>query len=563
MSPSKAVLTAILAAAFTTRAAAQPTPIKHVIIIMQENRSFDQYFGTFPGADGIPAGTCVPLDPKRPHQGCIAPYHTQLDLNAGGPHSAAAAQDDLDDGVTTVLQDGYVHAQTSAALGGKCNTNPNDPSCAGNLLGVLLHDVVSYHTDAEIPNYWAYAKTFVLQDRMFESERTWSLPSHLGLVSEWSAECEDQKKALTCTTSVTPKRPSGKTTYPWANLFQLLDAGGVGWKYYVGAGSEPDCPDGSMTCDAVPLVAGHGGIWNPAPLFASVRAMPPSYIAGHIQVSSQFKLDLTGGTLPAVSWIIPAEAVSEHAPGGVTAGMEYVTGLVNAVMASPYWNSTAIFLTWDDWGGYYDHVTPPYVDSNRSKTPVEGYGLRVPGLLISPWARPHMIDHAIYSFDAYATFIENIFLGGQRLSPAALGNPDNRPTQRDAITMVSVLGTSGLVPVGDLRSEFDFLQTPQPTLILPDYIPPALTAKCNENATTLVCRSRVVTLSWAPVASTQVPGPFTYHVQRDGADLPQCAGAVTTCTDRPGSGTHLYRVNAIGTQGTASPLSAAAQAQEP
>ena len=104
----------------------------------------------------------------------------------------------------------------------------------------------------------------------------------------------------------------------------------------------------------------------------------------------------------------------------ISNGVAYVTGIINAIMRSPDWNSTAIFLAWDDWGGFYDHVVPPKVDAN-------GYGLRVPGLVISPYAKHGYIDHQTLSFDAYDKFIEDDFLNGQRLDPRTDGRPDPRP----------------------------------------------------------------------------------------------------------------------------------------
>ena len=141
--------------------------------------------------------------------------------------------------------------------------------------------------------------------------------------------------------------------------------------------------------------------------------------------------------------------MGEHPPALVSAGQAYVTSLINAVMQGPEWNSTAIFLAWDDWGGFYDHVAPPEVDRN-------GYGLRVPGLVISPYARAGFVDHQTLSFDAYAKFIEDVFLGGQRLDPATDGRPDPRPTVREAVHIL-----------GDLRHDFDFNQSPRPPLLLP------------------------------------------------------------------------------------------------
>ena len=117
-------------------------------------------------------------------------------------------------------------------------------------------------------------------------------------------------------------------------------------------------------------------------------------------------------------------------------------------MQGPDWNSTVIFLAWDDWGGFYDHVVPPTVDQN-------GYGLRVPGLVISPFAKKGFIDHQTLSFDAYLKLIEDIFLNGQRLDPKTDGRPDPRPTVRESVSTL-----------GDLLQEFDFNQTPLPPLIL-------------------------------------------------------------------------------------------------
>ena len=535
--------------------------IDHVIIIMQENRSFDQYFGTFPGADGIPAGTCVPNDPAAPSKGCVTPFHDVLDVNAGGPHSADAAQSDLDDGISQAKMDGFVLQQSRA--GGKgCLKNPNKPNCTANLQGVLLHDAVSYHTDQEIPNYWAYARNFVLQDHMFENERSWSLPSHLALTSLWSAACTNQKAALTCVSSPQLDFPKANTVYPWANVFQLLDSKSVSWKYYLSDGKEPDCIDGGVDCVLGDQSAEVPSIWNPAGFYASVKQMGKAYLATHAVDTGNFLKDIKAGALPTVSWVVPSNAFSEHPPNGVTLGMIYVTTLVNAVMASPYWNTTAIFITWDDWGGFYDHVPPPFAEANGTKTPVQGYGLRVPGLLISPWARPHMIDHAIYSADAFTTLIEDLFLSGTRLVPAALGNPDNRPVQRDTLAQLRQIDGT-MVPVGNLLSEFDFNQTPLPPLILPVNTPPNITVSCAQDAKTLVCHSPTVAISWGEFSAPKASGPVTYEVTRDAATIPQCSGVKLTCTDQPGSGAHLYRIRSLNANAGISPLSAAAIATLP
>lgn len=526
---------------------------------MQENRSFDHYFGTFPGANGFPAGTCVPLDPANPTQGCIPPFYDPNDINAGAPHGAPNALADIDDGVTTAKQDGYVLQQSLAKITAHCIKAPNDPACAGTIAGQSIHDAMGYHDARDIPNYWSYAATFVLQDAMFAGVRSWSLPSHLDLTSEWVANCTDNTKASTCTTASTVPKPIGTTRYPWANVFDLLNAHNVNWRYYLGTGNEPDCEDDEMSCNPQLQTAAVPSIWNPLPYYSSIRNQGLAYQHDHIVSTDRFLADINHGTLRQVSWIVPNSEFSEHAPGGVTAGMEYVTSLVNAIMASPYWQSTAIFVAWDDWGGFYDHYTPPNVDTNSSPTPVQGFGIRVPGLMISAYARHGYIDHSVYSFDSYAKFVEDLFMGGARLDPAALGNPDSRPTPfRDALTTVTFMnGTT--VPFGNLMSEFDFTQKPLPPLVLSTHIPTGITTNCAQNLF-YICAGNKVTISWVSVTGPQVPGPFIYHLLRDDAELTACAGTTTTCTDQPPPGEHVYRVYSVASDGTRSPNSAGAVA---
>ena len=140
--------------------------------------------------------------------------------------------------------------------------------------------------------------------------------------------------------------------------------------------------------------------WNPLPAFPAVKNDPTQF--SRLTDATQFYTDAQNGTLPQVSWIIPNSTLSEHPPASVATGMDYVTGLVNAVMNSPQWNSTAIFIAWDDWGGFYDHVDPPKVDQY-------GLGIRVPGLVISPYARQGYVDHKTYSFESWLRLIEERF----------------------------------------------------------------------------------------------------------------------------------------------------------
>ena len=151
---------------------------------------------------------------------------------------------------------------------------------------------------------------------------------------------------------------------------------------------------------------------------------------------------LDNNTLPAVSWLVPSEKVSDHPPSLITNGQAYVTGLINSIMRSRAWDSTAIFLCWDDWGSFYDHVKPPTVGA-------QGYGLRVPALVISPYAKPGHIDHQILSQDSYLKFIEDDFLHGQRLDPRTDGRPDPRPDVRENAKIL-----------GNLANDFNFQQDP-------------------------------------------------------------------------------------------------------
>jgi phospholipase C len=421
--------------------------IKHVVIIMQENRSFDHYFGTYPGAQGLPTkdgkfAVCVP-DAKG---SCTEPFHDTNDRNFGAGHGAAAAAADIDGG----KMDGFVK-QAEAEKDKACK-DPNDPACAFKEARL---DVMGFHDRSELGNYWAYADNFVLQDHMFEPNASWSLPEHLFQVSEWSAKCSRAGDPKSCVNELDhPDLPRdfGKggqsrrdPDYAWTDLTFLLHKAGVSWGYFVFPGAEPDCEDDSAACKPVKQGPKTPGIWNPLPFFDTVKEDGE---LKNVQDLKNFYAAAKAGTLPAVSWIAPAQQVSEHPPALISLGQAYVTSLVNAAMQGPDWNSTAIFIAWDDWGGFYDHLAPPSVDQN-------GYGLRVPGLVISPYAKKGFIDHQVLSFDAYVKFIEDDFLSGQRLDPKTDGRPDPRPTVRENVQVL-----------GDLRNDFDFEQEPRRPLVL-------------------------------------------------------------------------------------------------
>ena len=421
--------------------------IQHVVVIMQENRTFDEYFGTYPGTDGLPrqAGKFTVCVPDPASGTCVAPYHDSMDSNSGGPHTVANAIADINGG----RMDGFI----GQAEKGIRTCPANDPSCTS----LAAQDVMGYKDARDIPNYWAYAQNFVLQDRMFQSNASWSFPEHLYLVSEWSATCDRPADPMSCKTNINvpgnKNSSTGKVSgnnqaarnFAWTSLTYLLYTHHISWRYYLAEGMTADCEDGSATCPPAQQRVGTPDIWNPLPGFTDVRADGQ---LGNIQTIDHFYADVKAGTLPAVSWIAPNGVVSEHPPARVSTGQAYVTTLVNTIMRSPLWSSTAIFVNWDDWGGFYDHVVPPLVDS-------AGYGLRVPGLVISPYARAGTIDHQTLSQDAYAKFIEDDFLAGLRIDPRTDGRPDSRPDVREADPAL-----------GDIALEFNFAQPPLPPLIL-------------------------------------------------------------------------------------------------
>jgi phospholipase C len=429
--------------------------IKHVIVIEQENRSFDNYFGTFPGADGIPMKNgvptvCVPM----PSGGCQKPYHDTSDVNGGGPHGEANAKADVDGG----KMDGFISQAANAKKGcGADVSTVDNPECSNS----ATPDVMGYHTAAEIPNYWTYAKDFTLDDHMFEPVASWSLPDHLYLVSGWSAKCSSPAPS-SCKNDITgPYTPiqmqkyvdqaidtgTADITNAWTDITWLLYNKHVSWAYYVQTGDQPDCDnDSAVVCPPVAQSYLTPGIWNPLPVFEDVQK---DHQLRNIQALNNYFAEAKKGTLPSVMWVTPSQADSEHPPGSVHQGQAYVTAVINAAMKSPDWDSTAIFLQWDDWGGFYDNVVPPPVDQN-------GYGLRVPAMVISPYAKTGYIDHETLSSDAYLKFIEDDFLGGSRLNPKTDGRPDPRPDVREDEKIL-----------GNMTNDFDFNQAPRAPVLLP------------------------------------------------------------------------------------------------
>ncbi len=339
--------------------------IQHVIWIIQENHSFDNYFGTYPGVDGIPPSTCLPKLPGS--QDCVEPFHMPAEQPVCDlSHEWNVAHAAYDHGTMA----GFVWAEGS-------------PYTMG------------YYDRRDIPNYWKYARHFTLFDHFFSSLEGPSLPNHVYTVAAQSgglivnvATLKQLEQAL--------HNPEGFT---FQSIVTLLTAGNVSWKYYVE--TNPNAPVTTLDFGNSKEISNPEPqqfyVWNPLPGFPSIRDNPK--LMGHLVAQEEFLRDLRDGTLPQVSYLVPDWDDSEHPPAVIGSGMWYVTKLINAIMQSRYWHSSAIFLTWDDYGGFYDHVPPPQLDAF-------GFGPRVPALLLSPYARRGHIDRETYEFSSILKFIE-------------------------------------------------------------------------------------------------------------------------------------------------------------
>jgi len=371
-------------------------PIEHVIIIDKENHSFDNMFGLFPGADGasqarLSSGKDVAL--------IRTPDRTLLDVG----HAGAAA--------------------TLAVNNGRMNRFDLLPGAEQN--GKIIAD--SQYQRADIPGYWQYARTFALDDHFFSTIMGPSFPNHLVMVAASSGGTVDNprgqiKHAWGCDggphSVVEGISPSGrhfltKPCFDFQTLPDILQRYRVSWKYY-----------------APPQYAS-GYVWSALDAVRHIRYSP--LWQSNVVRDTSFISDIQQGKLPAVSWLVTNAAFSDHPPASICLGEQWTVRQINAVMKSGYWKNTVIFLMWDDFGGFFDHVAPPHLD-------YISLGPRVPNIVISPYARPHLVDHTPLEFDSVLRFIEDDF----RLP--ALNNRDGSATS--------------------VRSSLDFHQQPLPPLLL-------------------------------------------------------------------------------------------------
>ncbi|MEP6983979.1 MAG: alkaline phosphatase family protein [Chloroflexota bacterium] len=335
------------------------TLIKHFVFLMQENHSFDNYFGTYPGANGIPADVCMPLDPfNTVSKDCIKPFHAS---------DSDVLPDDPDHSTQTFLtqynkgkMDGFVYALDQRNQDGRL--------------------AMTYYDDRDLPYYWNIADRYVLFDNFFSSAGDSSAINHFYWVAGTHNNPPEGQK-LQEYLAATP------------TIFDRLTEAGISWKFYV-QNYEPALT--YRTQDQYPGNRQSQVIW--VPLLTIDRFIDDPTLNSHIVNLDEYYTDLTKGTLPSVAFMVPS-GPSEHPPSSLLSGQRFVRVLLQSLMQSDYWNNSAFMLSYDDWGGWYDHVPPPQIDAY-------GLGPRVPALLISPYAKKGVIDHTQLEFTSALTFIE-------------------------------------------------------------------------------------------------------------------------------------------------------------
>ena len=349
-----AALALVPAASAATAPHAPTTPIKHFLFLMQENHTFDNYFGTYRGANGRPVKVCMPFNVADASKGCALPVHlgtrSVLDL----AHNSDVFKLQFRGGHLDGFQNAYRKAGVRGAL------------------------PMGYYDDRDIPYYWNIADRFVLFDRFFSSAHAGSVWNHM----YWVTGTPGNPKFDTLP-------PQGFGSLP--TIFDRLESAHVSWKFYV----QNYDPSNTWRTPAKGDRASQS-VW--VPLLAYARYIDNPALSAHIVDMNEYYRDAQNGTLPAVAYMVPAGS-SEHPPGRIQAGQSFIRTIVTELMRSPEWSSSAMMWSYDDWGGWYDHVRPPYVDRY-------GYGFRVPALLVSPWARRGRVDHSSRDFTSALKFIE-------------------------------------------------------------------------------------------------------------------------------------------------------------
>jgi phospholipase C len=370
-------------------ASAPPVPvgnyIKHVVIIVQENRSFDNLFNGFPGADTVSSakmsdGTVVQLQPH--------PLNYKEDIDHS--HNAFVA------GYDGARMDGF-DKEAYSAIG--------QPGAYTTVAGTAGY---KYVQRSDVQPYWTLAQQYTIGDRMFSTQSSGSYTAHQELVAGSAAPVGNGRVidfptglpwgcdggAGSTTSIITPDRKVSKNgpfpCFDFPTIATQLDDKKVTWKYY------------APTVDAGPPFANLGGdIWSVYDGIKSVR-YGPEWTTNISSPETNVLGDISAGKLAQVSYVIPSYANSDHSGSGSNTGPSWVTSVVNAIGESKYWKDTAVVIVWDEWGGWYDHVPPPQVD-------FDGLGFRVPMIVVSPYARKAYVSHTQYEFGSVLKFVEEAF----------------------------------------------------------------------------------------------------------------------------------------------------------
>jgi phospholipase C len=332
------------------------TPIQHFIVLMQQNHTFDNYFGTFPGADGIPPYTCMPsnFSDERTNT-CVKPFHIENYPVIDMPHNSNVFESDYNGG----KMDGFVRSIRSFNLDGSL--------------------AMAYYDYRDISYYWGLAKQYVLFDRYFSSAHAGSVPNRMFWIAGQPGTMNNN----------IPADGFGDMQ----TIFDRLEAQGISWKFYV-ANYDPNLTYRSIASLTYlpPQVQ-----WVPVLSFA--RFIDDPKYSSHIVDLSQYYKDVQNNTLPAVAYVTLQGGISEHPTTDIRQGVRVVKSMIQALMESDSWWSSAFLITYDEGGSWYDHVAPPQVDDY-------GYGFRVPALLISPYARQGYVDHTVLDHTSSLKFIE-------------------------------------------------------------------------------------------------------------------------------------------------------------
>ncbi len=381
--PSDASVGTFATAPFPTPAS---FPISHIVFLMMENHAYDNYFGTYCVkisklcsfvAKGLPSGLCVPTLPGNASSPCIRPFALNASFvtrSSGGTHNWVASHAAYDGG----LMDGFYRASPF-------NTN-----------------IMGYYNGSTIPEYWNLAEQFGLGDNFFSSVLDYSPPNHwLPLAGQTPPEALLEYAPSIIGGHAAPLTPAEETYLNQSNVTSTLNdkiaVSPYSWKFY------DDSFRNKTYSEALNLtVAGSAtqpsvfDYWNPLAGRASsyTPTMEPNVVN-----RSTFVTDAAAGRLPNVSWVIPAINQSDHPINNIGTGMSFVASIVNAIQTSPQWKSTAIFVTWDEYGGYYDHVAPPQIDGI-------GLGFRVPLLVISPYTPVGYVSHQLGDFVSVLRLME-------------------------------------------------------------------------------------------------------------------------------------------------------------